>query len=93
MERLENKLGETRRIMNEAIDRLLPIPAGREKRVVEAMRYSAISTGKALRPFLTMTIIIAVAVIRIATAAITNIRIIVAIRGINHVKRNKRFIF
>ena len=56
MERLENKLGETRRIMNEAIDRLLPIPAGREKRVVEAMRYSAISTGKALRPFLTMTI-------------------------------------
>ena len=56
MERLENKLGETRRVMNEAIDRLLPIPAGREKRVVEAMRYSAISTGKALRPFLTMTI-------------------------------------
>lgn len=56
MERLENKLGETRRVMNEAIDRLLPIPAGREKRVVEAMRYSAISTGKALRPFLTITI-------------------------------------
>ncbi len=56
MSKLETKLAETRQVMNELLDSLLPLPNGREKRVVEAMRYSAISTGKALRPFLTLTV-------------------------------------
>ena len=36
------------------LDRLLPVPNTPEKRVVEAMRYSALATGKCLRPFLVL---------------------------------------
>ncbi len=37
-----------------ALDRLLPEAEGPRGRVVEAMRYSALSGGKRLRPFLTI---------------------------------------
>ena len=36
------------------IDRLLPVPNTPERRVVEAMRYSALAGGKCLRPFLVL---------------------------------------
>ena len=38
--------------VNVCLDALLPLPMGGEKRVVEAMRYSALDGGKRLRPFL-----------------------------------------
>lgn len=47
---------EIRDIINDRLNTILPVPLGREARVVEAMRYSAISTGKALRPFLSFYI-------------------------------------
>lgn len=53
---LAAKLTETRALINQELGLLLPVPAGREARLVEAMRYSAIGTGKALRPFLTLTV-------------------------------------
>ena len=34
------------------IEALLPLPAGPEARVVEAMRYACLGGGKRLRPFL-----------------------------------------
>jgi farnesyl diphosphate synthase len=37
---------------NAELDRLLPVPPGPERRVVEAMRYAALDGGKRLRPFL-----------------------------------------
>lgn len=39
---------------NTVLEDLLPLPDGREKRVVEAMRYAALNGGKRLRPFLVM---------------------------------------
>ncbi|MBR4926937.1 MAG: polyprenyl synthetase family protein [Alphaproteobacteria bacterium] len=42
--------------MDRHIDTLLPIPEGKENRVVQAMRYSILGSGKALRPFLVLTI-------------------------------------
>ena len=51
-----NKLSEVRELINQEIDNTLPIPETRDARLVEAMRYSAISTGKALRPFLALTV-------------------------------------
>ncbi len=53
---ITDKMAEIRSFMNEQLDKILPLPAGKEARVVEAMRYSAIGTGKALRPFLSMTV-------------------------------------
>ena len=40
--------------VNACLDALLSVPAGGEKRVVEAMRYSALDGGKRLRPYLTV---------------------------------------
>ena len=53
---LQTKMLEVRDIVNRELDRLLPIPETRDARVVEAMRYSAIGTGKALRPLLALTV-------------------------------------
>ncbi len=53
---LTDKMADVRTIINNRLDTLLAIPAGKEARVVEAMRYSAIGTGKALRPFLSLTV-------------------------------------
>lgn len=37
---------------NDCLDAILTLPEGKERRVVEAMRYSALNGGKRLRPFL-----------------------------------------
>lgn len=38
--------------LNDTLDKLLPIPATPEARLMEAMRYSALDGGKRIRPFL-----------------------------------------
>ncbi|MDY6408072.1 MAG: farnesyl diphosphate synthase [Pseudomonadota bacterium] len=53
---IQNKLYEIRSLINDEIDRILPLPETRDSRLVEAMRYSAIGTGKVLRPFLAITV-------------------------------------
>lgn len=53
---LTDKMADVRAIINERLNNVLPLPSGKEARVVEAMRYSAIGTGKALRPFLSITV-------------------------------------
>lgn len=53
---IQNSLSEIRNIMNDEINQVLPIPASKDARLIEAMRYSAVSTGKALRPFLALTV-------------------------------------
>lgn len=52
---LKNKLKEVRRQLDVVLDRLLPVPTTQEKRVVEAMRYSCLNAGKAVRPFLVIS--------------------------------------
>ena len=39
---------------NDCLDAVLSLPEGKERRVVEAMRYSTLDGGKRLRPFLTV---------------------------------------
>lgn len=53
---LTEPLSQVRAQVNEWLDAYLVIPAGPEKQLIEAMRYAAISTGKAFRPFLVLTI-------------------------------------
>jgi len=47
-------LKESAEAVTRTMDRWLPLPEGREARVVEAMRHSALGGGKRLRPFLVM---------------------------------------
>lgn len=54
MPNLSAAIKETAAEVRAEIDRLLPVPSTPEKRVVEAMRYSVLAGGKALRPFLVM---------------------------------------
>ena len=49
-------LAEQGRIVEQAIDALLPMPVGHEKRLVEAMRYATLGGGKRLRGFLVMEV-------------------------------------
>ncbi len=49
-------LGEQGRIVEQAIDTLLPMPDGAERRLVEAMRYATLGGGKRLRGFLVMEV-------------------------------------
>lgn len=52
---LERKLGEIGELLLEKMAEILPIPEGTmEQRLFEAMRYSTLSRGKRLRPFLTV---------------------------------------
>lgn len=53
---LNLKLSEARTLVDKLFDDELKIPEGREKRVIEAMCYSAIGSGKAFRPFLVLTV-------------------------------------
>lgn len=48
-------LAENARHINETLDRLMPLDDGPESRLIEAMRYSTLSGGKRVRPFLVMT--------------------------------------
>ena len=43
-------------VVEEARDALLPLPDGRERRLVEAMRYATLGGGKRLRGFLVMEV-------------------------------------
>jgi farnesyl diphosphate synthase len=52
--RLADALAAISQEVNAELDRLLPLPEGGERRVFEAMRYSALDGGKRLRPFLVM---------------------------------------
>ncbi len=54
MSKLSETLKDIRRRVDDMLDKLLPLPVGPEKQVVEAMRYATIGGGKALRPFLLM---------------------------------------
>ena len=56
MQTLKDKLAETRALLDDSFDKKLTLPEGKEKRLVEAMRYSAIGGGKAFRAFLVLTI-------------------------------------
>ena len=53
---LQTRMLEVRDIVNRELDKLLPIPETRDARLIESMRYSAIGTGKALRPLLALTV-------------------------------------
>jgi len=48
---LMTSLAATGRALNEGLERLLPLGAGPERRLREAMRYSTLDGGKRLRPF------------------------------------------
>ena len=49
-------LAEHAAVVEEALDVLLPLPDGRERRLVEAMRYATLGGGKRLRGFLVMEV-------------------------------------
>ena len=49
-------LAETAQLVEQALDILLPVPEGMERRLVEAMRYAALGGGKRLRGFLVMEV-------------------------------------
>jgi farnesyl diphosphate synthase len=49
-------LAEQARIVEAAIDSLLPLPEGPERRLIEAMRYATLGGGKRLRGFLVMEV-------------------------------------
>ena len=48
---LKDGLEQTAQAMNEELERLLPLPDGAERQLVEAMRYASLDGGKRLRPF------------------------------------------
>lgn len=52
MKDIKSKLKKFAEEFNHEIDAYFPFPAGPEKRVVEAMKYSLSNGGKRLRPFL-----------------------------------------
>ncbi len=49
-------LAEQGRLVEQALDALLPLPDGHELRLVEAMRYATLNGGKRLRGFLVMEV-------------------------------------
>jgi len=54
-DRLERKLGEIGELLLDKLAEILPLPEGeKEQSLFEAMRYSTLSRGKRLRPFLTV---------------------------------------
>ena len=54
MPNLSVALKETANEVKTELDRLLPVPNTPERRVIEAMRYSVLASGKCLRPFLVL---------------------------------------
>jgi len=53
---IKNELASARRQLDKSFEKYLTLPKGREKRLTEAMRYSAIGGGKAFRTFLVLTV-------------------------------------
>lgn len=56
MQQLKNKLAEVRTLLDCSFEAKLTLPQGKERRLIEAMRYSAIGGGKAFRAFLVLTV-------------------------------------
>jgi farnesyl diphosphate synthase len=52
---INTALAENARVVNECLDKLLPMHQGLEARLHEAIRYSALSGGKRIRPFLVIS--------------------------------------
>jgi farnesyl diphosphate synthase len=52
---INTALAENARVVNECLDKLLPMHQGLEARLHEAIRYSALSGGKRIRPFLVVS--------------------------------------
>ena len=52
----EAALAAAAREIEHALDALMPVPDGRERRLVEAMRYATLNGGKRLRGFLVMEV-------------------------------------
>ena len=52
---IKDALAENARAVNESLDKLLPLHQGLEARLYEALRYSTLSGGKRIRPFLVMS--------------------------------------
>ncbi|MDE1883375.1 MAG: polyprenyl synthetase family protein [Rhodospirillales bacterium] len=53
---LAQALAETSRLVEAQLEALLPVPAGAEARLVEAMRYAVLNGGKRMRAFLVMEV-------------------------------------
>jgi farnesyl diphosphate synthase len=53
---LATAMSDAAHIIEQALDTLLPIPEGRERRLVEAMRYATLGGGKRLRGFLVLEV-------------------------------------
>ena len=51
---LPKAIAATAKLVDSALDAVLPPPAGRQARVQEAMRYAVQAGGKRLRPFLVL---------------------------------------
>ena len=51
---LGEAMARTSRVVEEALDNLLPRPEGAEARLLEAMRYATLGGGKRMRGFLVM---------------------------------------
>ena len=51
---LPNTIAATAKLVDSALDAILPSPSGRQARVQEAMRYAVMAGGKRLRPFLVL---------------------------------------
>ena len=56
MQQLKNELARIRNLLDAEFKKKLNLPEGKEKRLIEAMRYSAIGGGKAFRAFLVLTV-------------------------------------
>ena len=54
VDELEAALAKSQRAVNRVIDRVIPRSDGLERRLYDAMRYSALGQGKRLRPFLVL---------------------------------------
>jgi len=52
---LSGAIAAAARLVDSALEALLPVPAGRQARVQEAMRYAVMGGGKRLRPFLVLS--------------------------------------
>ncbi len=56
MTQLTSELNTVRIELNERLNQYLPVPTDLTARVTQAMRYSVLSDGKALRPFFVLTV-------------------------------------
>lgn len=69
-ERIPAALAEHAAVIEQAIDTLLPLPDGQERRLVEAMRYATLGGGKRMRGFLVMEVAALFAVARTSAARV-----------------------